>query len=75
MDALDLFHPAVAAWFRETFPDGPTEAQALAWPRLLGKENILLVSPTGTGKTLAAFLVAIDELVKRKLAGDDERRL
>ncbi len=66
---LELFHPAVSAWFRSTFPAGPTEAQQLAWPRLAGGESVLLVSPTGTGKTLAAFLVALDALIRRKLAG------
>ncbi|HOC19807.1 MAG TPA: DEAD/DEAH box helicase [Vicinamibacterales bacterium] len=62
-DPLHLFHPAVAAWFRETFPEGPTEAQRLAWPAIARGENILLVSPTGTGKTLAAFLVALDAIL------------
>ena len=74
-DPLDLFHPAVADWFREAFPDGPTEAQRLAWPAIARGENVLLVSPTGTGKTLAAFLVALDGILRRRLAGDDAPRL
>ncbi len=74
-DPLATLHPAVAGWFRETFPGGPTEAQRLAWPRIAAGENVLLVSPTGTGKTLAAFLVAIDSVVKRRLAGDAAHRL
>ena len=65
----------MAGWFRDTFPAGPTEAQRLAWPRIAAGESVLLVSPTGTGKTLAAFLVALDELVREKVAKGEERRL
>ncbi len=74
-DPLDLFHPAVASWFRETFPGGPTTAQRGAWPPVEAGENVLLVSPTGTGKTLAAFLVALDAILRRRLAGDTAPRL
>ena len=41
---------------RRRVPGGPTPAQRLAWPIVAAGENLLLVSPTGTGKTLAAFL-------------------
>ena len=74
-DPAGLFHPAVAGWFRAEFPDGPTPAQRLAWPRIASGANVLLVSPTGTGKTLAAFLVALDGIVRRKVAGDREPSL
>ncbi len=74
-DPAGLFHPAVAGWFRAEFPDGPTAAQRLAWPRIAAGANVLLVSPTGTGKTLAAFLVGLDGIVRRKLAGDREPSL
>ncbi len=72
---LSVFHPAVKKWFEEDFPAGPTPAQVMAWPRIAAGKNILLVSPTGTGKTLAAFLVAMDRILKRRLSGDSERRL
>ncbi|HEX5856095.1 MAG TPA: DEAD/DEAH box helicase, partial [Thermoanaerobaculia bacterium] len=68
-DAPGFFHPGVSAWFRGSFPGGPTAAQKLAWPAIAAGRNVLLVSPTGTGKTLAAFLVALDGLLKRKLEG------
>jgi ATP-dependent Lhr-like helicase len=74
-DPTGLLHPAVAAWFRAEFPDGPTAAQRLAWPRIAAGAHVLLVSPTGTGKTLAAFLVGLDGIVRRKLAGDREPAL
>ncbi len=57
---LRTFHPAVAGWFLGRFPDGPTEPQTAAWPRIAEGGNVLVASPTGTGKTLTGFLVAID---------------
>jgi superfamily II DNA/RNA helicase len=59
----DLFHPAVAAWFRQQFP-APTPAQARAWPAIRAGRNVLIAAPTGSGKTLAAFLATIDALVR-----------
>ena len=52
----------VRDWFARAFPAGPTPAQRLAWPAIAAGENLLLVSPTGTGKTLAAFLAILDRL-------------
>lgn len=52
----------VRSWFAREFPSGPTPAQAMAWPAIAAGENVLLVSPTGTGKTLAAFLAILDRL-------------
>ncbi|CAM0997186.1 ATP-dependent DNA helicase [Rhodanobacter sp. Root179] len=64
---LDAFHPAVAAWFRRTFP-APTAAQAAAWPSIRAGSHTLVAAPTGSGKTLTAFLAAIDELVREGVA-------
>ena len=55
-------HPAVAAWFRERFPEGPTPAQEAAWPPIAAGEHTLVAAPTGSGKTLAGFLMAINRL-------------
>jgi ATP-dependent helicase Lhr and Lhr-like helicase len=76
MSVLDTFHPAVAAWFSRTF-DEPTEAQERAWPALAAGEHVLVAAPTGSGKTFAAFLSAIDQLVKEGLSGPlpDETRV
>lgn len=59
----------VARWFQTAFPSGPTRAQAGAWPVIRDGEHLLLVSPTGTGKTLAAFLAILDRLVRDRAAG------
>ena len=76
MDALDSFHPAVAAWFARTF-DAPTPAQAAAWPAIQSGSHVLVAAPTGSGKTFAAFLAAIDQLVREGVAGalPDETRV
>ncbi|HTL14332.1 MAG TPA: DEAD/DEAH box helicase, partial [Thermomonas sp.] len=65
--ALQAFHPAVAGWFARTFP-APTDAQAAAWPAIAGGRDVLVAAPTGSGKTLTAFLTAIDGLVREGLA-------
>ncbi len=64
--ALDAFHPAVAAWFRATFAQ-PTAAQVGAWPPIRAGRSTLVSAPTGSGKTLTAFLAAIDELLREGL--------
>ena len=61
---LDDFHPAVAGWFASRFRDGPTEPQQLAWPQIRSGADVLVAAPTGTGKTLTGFLVAIDAAYK-----------
>ncbi len=66
-DALADFHPAVARWFSRSFPS-PTPAQARAWPLIRAGRSTLVAAPTGSGKTLTAFLAAIDELVQLGLA-------
>ena len=63
---LDLFHPAVRAWFDQSFAM-PTPAQADAWPAIKAGRDVLIAAPTGSGKTLAAFLCAIDNLVRQGL--------
>ena len=61
-DVLDRFSPATAAWFRSSFA-APTAAQRGAWEAISSGQHTLVVAPTGSGKTLSAFLWAIDQLV------------
>ncbi|SFR95250.1 ATP-dependent helicase Lhr and Lhr-like helicase [Dyella sp. OK004] len=66
MSLLD-FHPAVRQWFQRTFP-APTAAQLAAWPSIREGRHTLVAAPTGSGKTLTAFLAAIDGLVREGVA-------
>ena len=67
-----LFHPAVASWFTRRFPGGPTAPQSAAWPHIAEGSDVLVASPTGTGKTLTGFLVAIDAAYRAAEAGKRE---
>ncbi len=66
---LQQFHPAVAAWFAQRFPE-PTPAQVAAWPAIASGQHTLVAAPTGSGKTLTAFLAAIDALICEGVAND-----
>ena len=56
--ALALFHPVVREWFAEEVGT-PTDVQRRAWPEIAAGRHVLVTAPTGTGKTLTAFLWAI----------------
>src|SRR3954465_7272944 len=62
-------HPVVAEWFLNRF-GSPTEPQEQGWPHILAGRTTLIAAPTGSGKTLSAFLACIDRLVRKSLAGD-----
>src|SRR2546427_11363179 len=56
---LALFHPAVRAWFAAAFA-APTRPQALGWPAIARGDSTLILAPTGSGKTLTAFLWCLE---------------
>src|SRR5213592_1664351 len=65
---LSGFHPVIARWFGARFAE-PTEPQRRAWPVIHAGRNALIAAPTGSGKTFAAFLAAIDSLLRQGLEG------
>jgi ATP-dependent Lhr-like helicase len=65
---LSRFHPAIERWFARRFA-APTEPQQRAWPLIQNGDDVLIAAPTGSGKTFAAFLSAIDGLVREGLEG------
>lgn len=60
-DIWNIFSSDTAEWFRDTF-GSPTGVQKEAWPAIAEGKPVLVSAPTGTGKTLSAFLVFIDRL-------------
>jgi len=61
-DGLDAFHSTVAAWFRARVGE-PTDVQRRAWPQIAQGRHVLVTAPTGSGKTLTAFLWSINQLL------------
>ena len=61
-NALELFHPAVRTWFEAAFA-APTAPQQLGWPAIAGGHSTLILAPTGSGKTLTAFLWCLNRLL------------
>jgi ATP-dependent helicase Lhr and Lhr-like helicase len=62
LPAVPAFHPAVSEWFQRSFR-APTRAQALGWPAIARGDSTLIFAPTGSGKTLTAFLWCLDRLM------------
>jgi len=72
--ALDRFHPEIRDWFIDRFRT-PTDVQEQSWPRIAAGEHLLITAPTGSGKTLTAFLWAIDAFATGQSEPDATRVL
>lgn len=62
---LSLFHPIVRVWWLSAFSSAKgifTPAQRQAAPLIQQGKNVLICSPTGSGKTLSAFISIINQL-------------
>lgn len=68
-DCLQLFSSQTAGWFRDKLGN-PTQVQETSWPAIAAGGHVLVSAPTGTGKTLSAFLVFLDRLKTHALEGN-----
>ena len=57
------FEPYVKEWFNSEFP-GLSDPQKYAFELIHEEENSLICAPTGSGKTLSAFMSALNELFR-----------
>jgi ATP-dependent Lhr-like helicase len=72
--SLTIFDPITAQWFARCI-GAPTAVQDVAWPAIAAGEHTLVSAPTGTGKTLASFLVFIDRLMGEARIGTLKQEL
>lgn len=71
--ALEQFSAPTRAWFEAAFA-APTPAQAGAWEAIGAGKHALVVAPTGSGKTLSAFLWSLDQLLTSEPPADRTQR-
>lgn len=73
-EVLGLFREKTAKWFSDTLGE-PTAVQKEAWPLISAGKHVLVSAPTGTGKTLSAFLVFIDHMKRQAEEGTLKQEL
>jgi len=73
-EITSLLHPLIRKWFEEKF-ESLTPPQSMAIPHIHNRENILVSSPTGSGKTITAFLSIINELYNLQVGGRLEDKI
>ena len=67
--SLQSFHPVIQEWFSSTLGE-PTDVQQASWPAIQSGKHALISAPTGSGKTLSAFLTCIDQLLHQAIQGE-----
>ena len=73
-NVLDLFDRETAEWFEHALGE-PTPVQCEAWPIIAKGKHALISAPTGTGKTLSAFLIFLDRMKRQAQAGTLQQEL
>ncbi|MEP9364691.1 ATP-dependent helicase [Nocardioides sp. CN2-186] len=73
VEALERFSEPTRTWFGAAFAE-PTPAQAGAWDAIGAGRHALVVAPTGSGKTLSAFLWSLDRLMTSPPPDDKQHR-
>jgi ATP-dependent Lhr-like helicase len=74
VSGLSIFHPLIQQWFLKQVGT-PTDVQEKTWPEIAKNRHVLVTAPTGCGKTLAAFLWGINQLVTGTWPGGKVRVL
>ncbi|HUQ52845.1 MAG TPA: DEAD/DEAH box helicase [Gammaproteobacteria bacterium] len=69
---MRTFHPAVDKWFHAVFAEA-TAPQKRGWPPIARGESTLILAPTGSGKTLTAFLWSLNRLMFEPVPPPAER--
>nr|WP_246456086.1 ATP-dependent helicase [Nocardioides mesophilus] len=72
-EVLDVFSAPTRTWFEAAFAE-PTPAQLGAWTAIAAGRNALVVAPTGSGKTLSAFLWSLDRIATGERPADKQHR-
>ena len=72
-DPLVAFADPVREWFTSTFREA-TAPQHKGWPAIANDDHTLILAPTGTGKTLSAFLWALNRLAVDDVPEDPKAR-
>ena len=72
LDPLAAFSEPTRAWFQAAFAE-PTTAQVGAWDAIGRGQHALVVAPTGSGKTLSAFLWSLDRLATAAVPAKKQR--
>ena len=72
-DVLAGFSAPTRTWFEASFA-AATPAQVGAWQTIAAGRNALVVAPTGSGKTLSAFLWSLDRLAAHPAPDEKLRR-
>jgi len=70
-DKLPILFPSLAAPLNVLGFSSPTPIQSASAKRALELENLLLIAPTGSGKTLSYMLPALEKIVLKQKQQED----
>ncbi len=73
-ESLDVLNGYVREWFTKNFSE-LTPPQKYSFKLISEKKNVLIAAPTGSGKTMSAFLSILNSLFNKSLAGELERKI
>lgn len=71
---MDQFHPIIQNWFVNRYGT-PTNIQSMSWPKIGDRKHVLITAPTGSGKTLTAFLWSLNRFATGELKTGNTRVL